>query len=141
MGEAQFAPLWENEIGSRAVHKSLTTLILEIRNAVRHAYEPFGIATDTLVTKVLLGTVGCLPALDRYFIAGFRLAGFEYSVLNDRFVDRILKFCFDNAEVLYAEQARIQVSTGVRYPLMKLADMAFFQNGYDATVPVPLQPG
>jgi hypothetical protein len=31
--------------------------------------------SDTLITKFLLGTVGCTPACDRYFILGFRRAG------------------------------------------------------------------
>ncbi len=30
--------------------------------------------TDTLATKILLGTVGCIPAYDRYFICGLRQA-------------------------------------------------------------------
>jgi len=49
-------------------------------------------ATDTLVTKVLLGTIGCLPATDKFFKKGFQLAGFSYSCVNDRFVDRTLRF-------------------------------------------------
>ena len=49
-------------------------------------------ASDTLVTKVILGTFGCLPACDRYFIDGWKSEGFKYSYLNSKFVDRVLIF-------------------------------------------------
>ena len=28
--------------------------------------------SDTLITKILMGTLGCVPAYDRYFIAGIK---------------------------------------------------------------------
>jgi hypothetical protein len=36
---------------------------------------------------------------------------------------------------LRAEQDRIEAASGMRYPLMKLADMYFWQTGYDAAPP------
>jgi hypothetical protein len=101
------------------------------------AYKPFAPTTDsrqpsdTLVTKVLLGTLGCLPACDRYFIAGFKSAGFSFSSLNANSVARILQFCHGNLAALRVEQARIEKVGGIRYPLMKLVDMYFWQLGYD----------
>jgi hypothetical protein len=127
-------PLWENDVGSSTEHASLASVILEAVEAVRQAYSHFGQATDTLVTKVLLGTVGCLPACDRYFIDGFKIAGFSYSWLNKRFVKRILQFCFDNSDGLRSEQRRIETASGVRYPFMKLVDMYFWQTGYEANM-------
>ena len=129
-----FAPLWGADVGSKAEHASLAPTILAAVESVREAYRPFGEPTDTLVTKVLLGTVGCLPACDRFFIDGFKRAGFSYSRLNARFVDRILQFCSDNVADLRAEQARIKATSGVIYPFMKLADMYFWQIGYKASV-------
>jgi hypothetical protein len=130
-----FAPLWETDIGTNVEHASVAPMILAAVEAVREAYAPFGKATNTLVTKVLLGTIGCLPACDRYFIQGFKLAGFKYSWVNRNFVDRVLQFCFDNADNLRTEQSRIKASSGVTYPFMKLVDMYFFQVGYDASFP------
>jgi len=34
--------------------------------------------TDTLATKIMLGTMGCIPAYDRYFIAGLRTMNFSH---------------------------------------------------------------
>jgi hypothetical protein len=111
------------------------TTILELVDAVKKAYKPFGLASDILATKVILGTTGSLPAVDRFFIAGFRRSRRSYSKLNRQFVERIIDFCNECAEELRAEQARIQAVGNVRYPLMKLADMYFWQVGYDAAPP------
>jgi len=127
-------PLWEVDVGMRSGHASLAPTILAAVNCVKEAYSPFGQATDTLVTKVLLGTIGCLPACDRFFTDGFKRAGFNYSWVNARFVKRILQFCSDNAADLRAEQQRIETSSGIIYPFMKLADMYFWQIGYEASL-------
>ena len=76
--------------------------IFEAIDAIKDVYWPFALAvesnepSDTLVTKVLLGTFGCLPACDTYFIAGFKDSGFKYSYLNPNFVRRVLRICREN---------------------------------------------
>ena len=100
-------------------------------NGLRKAYSPFGTPTDTLVTKVLLGTLGCLPACDRYFVDGFRDTGNKYSYLNSAFVNRVFQFCRSNLADLRKEQARIRRDRKVYYPLMKLVDMYFHEIGYE----------
>ena len=88
---------------------------------------------DLLVTKVVLGTVGCLPARDTYFERGFK-AHFKpqrvpYGSLNRGFVDNILQFCIDHQPVLAELQPKIVDLWGLPYPLMKLVDMHFWQIG------------
>jgi hypothetical protein len=134
LASSELTPLWENDVGSSSDHASLAPVILEAVEAVRDAYRPFNPPTATLVTKVLLGTVGCLPACDRYFIDGFKISGFSYSKLNVHFVNRILQFCFDHSDDLQSEQVRIETASGVKYPFMKLADMYFWQTGYEANM-------
>src|ERR1700730_17314553 len=56
-------------------------------------------ASEILVTKVLLGTFGCLPACDTYFRAGFKNAGFLYSSVNAHFLERLFHFANDNLGV------------------------------------------
>ena len=48
------------------------------------------------------------------------------------FVERIIAFCNENLEALRTEQRRIESAGGVYYPLMKLADMYFWQIGFEA---------
>jgi hypothetical protein len=132
LASRKLLPLWNDDVGSMAEHEALIPTILDAVQAVRQAYQPFGQATDTLVTKVLLGTLGCLPACDRFFIEGFKKEGYKYSRLNNRFVDRVLRFCRDNAAELRDEQIRIREVSGAHYPFMKLVDMYFWQVGFEA---------
>jgi hypothetical protein len=131
----KFSVLWEHEFGAGEQDSALVPVILEAFDAIREAYGHFGLATDTLVTKVLLGTFGCLPACDKYFIEGFKSAGFQYSYVNARFVGRVLRFCKDANAELREEQQEIEKASGVHYPLMKLVDMYFWQIGIENVAP------
>jgi hypothetical protein len=128
----EFSELWETETGSEAPDARLVQRILSAVAAVKEAYEPFGAATDTLATKVLLGTLACLPACDRFFIDGFKASDRQYSYLNGSFVERILRFCLECGADLRIEQERLVADGGTHYPFMKLADMYFWQIGYEA---------
>jgi hypothetical protein len=129
--DKRFAPLWEREIGGSRDDGEFAPLILDVVEAVRRAYRPYGDATDTLITKVLLGTIGCLPAVDRFFIVGFAASGFKYSYVNRNFIGRVIDFCVENANVLKKEQVRIREMGGGHYPMMKLIDMYFWQVGFE----------
>jgi hypothetical protein len=126
-----FASLWERDVGAVDDDPELAGVLTNAVREIREAYGPRIDPTDTLVTKVLLGTVGCLPACDRFFIDGFKSERNSYSSLNAPFVGRVLRFCKENLEELRAEQERLATAGGVRYPLMKLVDMYFWQIGYD----------
>jgi hypothetical protein len=128
-----FKALWAADVGSQSDPEQLAATILAAIDGIRAAYRPYDEPTDTLVTKVLLGTVGCLPACDRFFIDGFKKRGFSYSCLNGQFVGRILRFCADNATELRDIQAGILSAGAVQYPMMKLVDMYFWQVGYEAS--------
>jgi hypothetical protein len=134
LASSQFAPLWEREFGAAADDGELVQVILDAAEAVGQAYRPFGQPTETLVTKVLLGTFGCLPACDQDFIAGVRKAGLGYSYLNAKLVKKLLAFSRKHLTELRREQAIIRDHSGAHYPLMKLVDMYFWQLGYKAVV-------
>lgn len=52
------------------------------------------------------------------------------------FVERIIAFCNEHLTELRNEQTRIEATEGgMHYPLMKLADMYFWQIGYEAAPP------
>lgn len=109
-------------------------------NAIKATYKPFVTKensqqpTDTLVTKIILGTFGCLPACDRFFIDGFKNCNLPFSYLNQQFIQRISIFCTENFDELSEVQKEIQDETGFSYPMMKLVDMYFWQIGYDLDV-------
>ncbi|MBW2350826.1 MAG: hypothetical protein JRF20_06495, partial [Deltaproteobacteria bacterium] len=107
--ESRFSQLWKREFGAND-DSDLISVILDAVEAIKKAYRDSaslnnsGQPTDTLITKVLLGTFGCLPACDRYFIDGFKSTGFSYSYLNRKFIERILTFSQDNLRELREQQ-------------------------------------
>jgi len=137
VAETRFDELRDTDLGASETDFRLIPQVDELIAGIRQAYRPFaldaasGQATDTLVTKVILGTFGCLPACDRYFVEGFKGKGFSYSYLNNSFLERVLGFCEENMPELLEEQASIKESSGVFYPLIKLVDMYFWQIGYE----------
>jgi hypothetical protein len=137
IAEARFDDLWDADFGATDTDSQLMPRVRELIVALRQAYKLFAATTgsdqptDILITKIILGTFGCLPACDRYFIAGFKSEGFSFSRLNDNFVGRVLSFCHQHRHQLEKEQARIEERGGIHYPLMKLVDMYFWQLGYE----------
>jgi hypothetical protein len=130
--QPQFSSLWTREFGAADNDTDLIPIILEAVEVIRDAYRPVAgsqEATDTLVTKVVLGTFGSLPACDRYFISGFKKAGFSCSALNTRFVTKLLAFTREHRRELLEEQRTIERIGGIKYPFMKLVDMYFWQIG------------
>jgi len=147
VADPRFDELWETDLGASPEDVRFVPLVLELVADVAQAYAPFvgtssGQPTDTLISKIVLGTFGCLPACDRYFIDGFKSQGLPFSGLNAKFVERVITFCQDHLPDLRAEQDEISKRSGIRYPLMKLVDMYFWQIGFEAdSIPTPtLQP-
>lgn len=87
--------------------------------------------TDTLATKILLGTLGCVPAFDRYFIDGLRDRGIKYSRLKSNNFTSIVNFYQKNESSFLRAQNEIFERTGQKYPPMKLVDMYFWEIGYE----------
>jgi hypothetical protein len=127
----RFSVLWRQKFGASENDTKLVPLIGDAFSAVREAYRPFAprAATDTLVTKILLATFGCLPACDRFFVEGFKSAGFKYSSVDSAFISRVLRFCRGHIRELHEGQRKIEDASGMRYPLMKLVDMYFHEAG------------
>ena len=129
LASPRFSNLWQRDVGSSNEDVRLAANIIDLVDSVKSAYRKFGTPSDTLITKVLLGTIGCLPACDRFFVKGFRERGFKYAGLNRRFVDQTLQFCIKHRLKLADLQSKFSHSGGPQYPLMKLVDMHFWQTG------------
>ena len=128
----RFLELWEHEIGTDIGDSKYVPLVLEAATAVRESYRSLGEASDTLVTKVLLGTLACIPACDRFFKEGLRNSGLPYAYVNTAFLRRMVDFCAEHDGELRREQTRIYSASGAYYPMMKLVDMYFWQIGFEA---------
>ena len=84
--------------------------------------------TDTLVSKILLGTMACTPAYDEFVRYGLSIEHIPYSYLNERHILALWEFCKKHDREFRVVQKRIQ-ENGLKYPVMKLADMYFWMRG------------
>ena len=86
--------------------------------------------SPVLITKILMGTLGCVPAYDRFFEEGARYFGLEKKTYHE---DSLLEL----ADIYEAHNDRLEEARrGMRpgdlvYPQMKLLDMGFWQVGWD----------
>lgn len=86
--------------------------------------------SDTLITKILMGTLGCVPAYDRYFIAGIKNRKVATGNYNIKSVLQLVDFYEKNEDRLNQVQQKMTVFD-LSYPQMKIIDMGFWQIGYD----------
>ena len=87
-------------------------------------------ATDTLVTKILLGTLGCVPAYDRYYVQAVKRYNISAGVYNKKSVRDVAVYYLSHKDEF--ESLREELSTcGTRYPAMKLMDMCMWQLAFE----------
>ena len=115
------------------------TLLEDVSARIRRAYadekpsieERTNNATDTLVTKILLGTLGCVPAYDRYYVQSVKQYGISTGGFNKESVRDVAKYYLSHKDAF--ETVRAELSTcGVEYPVMKLMDMCMWQVAFEA---------
>ena len=86
--------------------------------------------SPVLITKILMGTLGCVPAYDRFFEEGAKYLGLEKKSYNK---DSLLEL----ADIYEAHNDRLEEARrGMRpddliYPQMKLLDMGLWQVGFE----------
>ena len=80
--------------------------------------------TDTLVSKILLGTLGCIPAYDQYLVKALRhdkIVG----TLSKKSISKVVEFAMDNE----IDISKLCKKLGPLYPPMKIIDMYFWEKG------------
>ncbi|CAL65653.1 hypothetical protein [Christiangramia forsetii] len=82
--------------------------------------------TDTLISKIILGTLGCLPAYDRFFIDGVKQLELKSTTLKEKSLRELFKFIESNEEEL-----KNLKTIYPQYTQMKFIDMYFWQLGFD----------
>jgi hypothetical protein len=88
-------------------------------------------ATDTLISKILLGTLVCVPAYDRYFIDGLKIYGIPNRKFDCDGLDSLFDFIEDNKSEILKAQQHIKKKLNAHYPIIKIVDMYFWQLGFD----------
>lgn len=84
----------------------------------------------TLITKILMGTLGCVPAYDRYFIAGIKNQKVATGNYNLKSIMQLVDFYEKNSARFEPVREKMKVE-GTPYPQMKMIDMGFWQVGLE----------
>lgn len=84
----------------------------------------------TLITKILMGTLGCTPAYDRYFTVGVKKTKVAIGNYNLKSVLQLVDFYEKNADRLEPVRDTMKAHN-LPYPQMKMLDMGFWQIGFD----------
>ena len=87
--------------------------------------------TDTLISKIMLGTLACVPAYDRYFIDGLKYKGFRFFTFNSNSLNELFDFIDDNLTEIKECKDYLLNGTKKHYTIMKIVDMYFWQLGYE----------
>ncbi|MCZ8145838.1 hypothetical protein [Flavobacterium sp.] len=86
--------------------------------------------TDTLLSKIILGTLGCTPAFDRYFNEGIKQHHHKAYKFDKKAMFALFSFIEQHYQDLIELQTYLARLEGVHYPLFKLIDMYFWNEGY-----------
>ncbi len=108
--------------------------ILEIKSKLAQAIvEVAGLGngkqpTDTLLSKIILGTLGCVPAYDRLVRAGLKSCGLKRFSFTKKSLLEIIEFGKEHLEDIIKIKM-ITKENGVEYTDMKILDMYFWEVG------------
>lgn len=122
--------LWEIDVNGYGDHAEfLLSQARDLRAALPGGKKGAPRTTDTLVTKVMLGVFGCIPALDANFLESFG----SFS-LNEEFLAEVQRFYEERSDVIDGFQIEVMSfddwqPTGWTYSRAKVIDMIFFQEG------------
>ena len=86
--------------------------------------------SPVLVTKILMGTLGCVPAYDRFFGIGAKYLGLEKDTYQKKSLRELADFYEAHNDRLEESRRGMQCED-LTYPQMKLLDMGFWQVGFE----------
>ena len=87
--------------------------------------------TNTLISKIIIGTLGSCPAFDRYFNDGVKKYNFGFTKFTSKSFEQLFMFVEENKSELLQLQAELLLSEKIHYPLLKLVDIFFWHEGYE----------
>ena len=87
--------------------------------------------SDILLSKILMGTLGCVPAYDEYFKRASVDTKIASSSFNKNSVKALKDYYISNAAVFDKVLKNMTTPDGLCYPQMKFLDMAFWNLGRD----------
>lgn len=134
----------DDEGGIRGIYSKIRK---EVYKEVYKMKPPKEGVSDILITKVLMGTLGCVPAYDRYFknaVAGIveikkgnkpKEVKFKRNIASKSFsqksINNLVSFYKTHNEDLESKRETMKIADDIEYPQMKLLDMGFWKLGLE----------
>lgn len=128
----KYSTLLTTDIGKSKSDFDLIPTIISAIEDIQQAYRQHFKPTDTLISKILMGIFGCIPARDEYFKKGVKKEHITCGALDAKFVREMIEFALYNRESLHYLQQKIESKWGYQYPFMKIIDMYFWQLGKES---------
>ncbi len=116
--------LWHLYERMREIYKAIRGKVVKLCKKD----EPKTDTSDIIISKILMGTLGCTPAYDRFFIDGIRGVDHLTGIFNENSIRRLINFYEINLKSFEAARRKMSID-GLVYPQMKLLDMGFWQIG------------
>lgn len=98
----------------------------------RQNLDDYDKVSSILITKILMGTLGCVPAYDRYLVftlSNCNIASISY---NKQSLSDIAGYYNENRDKLEEFRNKVKESRKMDYPEMKILDMIFWYYGLSA---------
>lgn len=91
---------------------------------------------DTVIGKILMATLGCIPAYDEYVVDGMKNEKL-CATLGKRSLKKLVNYSRDHKEALEkimgSVNEKVHIESGnkeLNYPVAKILDMIFWEYGY-----------
>lgn len=108
----------------------LTSIYGEIRDGVIDK-EVKKDASSILLTKVLLGTLACTPAYDRFFVDAVKSEKITTGNYNLHSMLGLAEFYHQHSSKFEEVRKTLTLADGTTYPQMKFIDMGLWQIGFE----------
>ena len=129
-------------------NEQTSSLLKKLNSEISTIYNPFRLElketevtqdiSNILVSKVLLGTLGCVPAYDRFFVDAVKKNEVTTGNYNIASLHKLIKFYEEHQEKLEKLRSEFLIKyefdgeeKTLDYPQMKLLDMGFWKIGFD----------
>jgi hypothetical protein len=134
-GRHELADVWEIDVPHYSDRRK-RCLLMKCYRRIKNLVKPLGQKSHrTLVTKIMLGVFGCVPALDSFFVSTFKTYKFD-----DPTLQRIYAFYYKHRDILRRESRKAMIfdfssgrKTSAHYTHAKIIDMIGFQRGKNET--------
>lgn len=128
----------KNKGNDKFKEKSWSGLVGEIEGAYafenKEPQQDDDWASDTLVTKILMGTMGCIPAFDRFLKSGIKALKKEfpkYTKLTQKLTKESFMALLDLRDDIGLVKLQEENENLKDYPTMKLLDMFLWEWGFE----------